>query len=234
MDILITGATSGIGDAFAKIAASAGHRVVAVGRRKEKLEALASEYPAHIFPFPADVCDAPAMANAVRFAVDTFGGLDAVVPNAGIAYFSPLGSGQLEHWQQTVDVNISGVLNTIHPALPHLKASRGTVVLIGSVAGRQVFNNSGIYCMTKHAVLALADAIRLDCRGEIAVSTVNPGSVDTPFIERTQDEEIKAEYRPNFAAGLRPEMVAEQILHVLTSRGRGVISELTIRPDSIR
>ena len=231
MDVLLTGASSGIGEACVKLLAAQGHRAVAVARRDEKLQELAAKTPNHVFPFSADVTDAQAMVRAVDFAHEKFGTLDAVIPNAGIGYFAPLGDGQLSHWHEMVNVNITGVMNTIHPALPHLKASKGTVVLIGSVAARQVFQNSGIYCMTKHAVLALAEAVRQDCRGEVAVSVVNPGAVDTAFIERTPDEALKAEYRPNFTAGLSPEMVAEQILHVLTSRGRGVISELTIRPE---
>ncbi|MDG2426556.1 MAG: SDR family oxidoreductase [Flavobacteriales bacterium] len=236
MNILLTGASSGIGAATARLLAEHGHRVVCVARRGERLKTFASDArqsgaPGELLPFEADVCDEQAMRRAVDFAAEKSRAIDAIVLSAGLGYFAPLDEGKLAHWKHTVEVNINGVLNALHPALPHLKRSRGTVVLIGSVAGRQVFENSGIYCMTKHAVLALAASIRADLRDEVAVSVVNPGAVDTPFIEQTTDEKLKAKYRPNFTAGLSPAMVAEQIVHVLEARGRGVVSEITIRPE---
>lgn len=160
-----------------------------------------------------------------------WGGLDALIPNAGIGYFDPLKQAKLAEWQAMVDVNITGVLNTIHAALPALLASKGHVINIGSLAARQVFPNSGVYCATKHAVLAISESLRTEFREDLAVTTINPGAVNTPFIDRTTNDSLRSDYRPQFDQGMSPEYVAEAILFALESRGKGVVSELTIRPD---
>ena len=118
-----------------------------------------------------------------------------------------------------VAVNVQGVLSTLHAALPLLLESKGHVINIGSLAARQVFPNSGVYCATKHAVLALSESLRTEFRN------------DTPFIDRTTNDELRANYRPQFDEGMDANYVAEAVLFAVESRGRGVVSELTIRPD---
>ena len=105
------------------------------------------------------------------------------------------------------------------------------MINIGSLAARQVFPNSGIYCATKHAVLAISESLRTEFREDLAVTTINPGAVNTPFIDRTTNDSLRSDYRPQFDEGMSPEYVAEAILFALESRGKGVVSELTIRPD---
>jgi NADP-dependent 3-hydroxy acid dehydrogenase YdfG len=104
-------------------------------------------------------------------------------------------------------------------------------VNIGSVAARNVFANSGVYCATKHAVLAISEALRIECGGRIGVTTVNPGAVHTPFIDATQNAELRENYRGQFEAGLDPQVIAEAVLLAIGSKGRAVYSELTVRPD---
>ena len=160
-----------------------------------------------------------------------WGGMDVVIPNAGIGYFNPLQEAPLEEWHAMVDVNVSGVLSTLHAALPSLVENKGHVINIGSLAARQVFPNSGVYCATKHAVLALSESLRTEFRNDLAVTTINPGAVNTPFIDRTTNEELRANYRPQFDDGMETTYVADAVLFAVESRGRGVVSELTIRPD---
>ncbi len=139
---------------------------------------------------------------------------------------------KLQEWHAMVDVNVTGVLNTLHATLPLLLASKGHVINIGSLAARQVFPNSGIYCATKHAVLAISESLRTEFKGRLAVTTLNPGAVNTPFIDRTTNDDLRANYRPQFDVGMSPEYVAKAALFAVESRGKGIVSELTIRPDT--
>ena len=163
--------------------------------------------------------------------VDRFGGIDVVVPNAGLGIFANLAEAELKDWHTMVDVNVNGVLTTLHTCLPHLVEAQGLVIFIGSVASRHVFAYSGIYCATKHAVLAMGEAIRQDLKGKVASTTICPGAVDTDFIEQTRDSDLLDQYRPNFKKGMRPEFIAEHVLFAIEHRGKGVISDITLRPD---
>ena len=229
--IWITGASTGIGAATALALAKAGHRVLLTARNLAQLEETCAAYP-DLMEFAAcDVTQADQVQACWEQQMKRWGGLDALIPNAGIGYFDPLKQAKLEEWQAMVDVNITGVLNTIHAALPALLASKGHVINIGSLAARQVFPNSGVYCATKHAVLAISESLRTEFREDLAVTTINPGAVNTPFIDRTTNDSLRSDYRPQFDQGMSPEYVAEAILFALESRGKGVVSELTIRPD---
>jgi NADP-dependent 3-hydroxy acid dehydrogenase YdfG len=233
--IFLTGASSGIGQATAQALLTRGHRVYGVARRGEELAQNAEQWkdlPGEWAWEVADVRDPDSIRAAVTHAVERWGGLDAVVPNAGLGYFDPLPQARLEDWLEMVDINIKGVLNTLHAALPHVAQAKGTVVNIGSLAARQVFPNSGVYCATKHAVLALSESIRLEYRDTIGVTTINPGAVNTPFIDQTPNAELRATYRPQFDAGMAPEFVADSIVLAIESKGRGVFSEITLRPDN--
>lgn len=232
--IWITGASSGIGQACALKLAGAGHHVWAAARSTDKLQALAAQaahLPGDIQTHECDVTDPASVAACARAMIGAWGGLDVVVPNAGIGYFNPLTEAPLEEWRAMIDVNVTGVLSTLHVALPELLRAKGHVINIGSLAARQVFPNSGVYCATKHAVLALSESLRTEFRNDLAVTTVNPGAVNTPFIDRTTNDELRASYRPQFDEGMEPEYVADAVLFAVESRGRGVVSELTIRPD---
>ena len=232
--IWITGASSGIGQACALTLAESGHRVWASARSTDKLEALAQRAAAAsgtIQPHPCDVTSPESVRACAEAMTEAWGGMDVVIPNAGIGYFNPLQEAPLQEWHAMIDVNISGVLSTLHAALPSLLENKGHVINIGSLAARQVFPNSGVYCATKHAVLALSESLRTEFRNDLAVTTINPGAVNTPFIDRTTNEELRANYRPQFDDGMEANYVADAVLFAVESRGRGVVSELTIRPD---
>jgi len=232
--VWITGASSGIGRATALALVRTGHHVVATARSTAALEALreeATDMPGTLDVRACNVTRSEETQGCANWIQAHLGGLDVLIPNAGIGHFDPLKHADLEEWKAMVDVNVQGVLNTLHAALPLLLASRGHVINIGSLAARQVFPNSGVYCATKHAVLALSESLRLEFRDELAVTTINPGAVDTPFIERTSNEALRASYRPQFSEGMAPEFVADAIVFAVESGGRGVVSELTLRPD---
>lgn len=233
--VFITGASSGIGAATARLLAEQGHQVFATARRQKALDdlhaSLTESARSRMVVRSMDVLDVEAHRSAVQECLQAFGGLDVVVPNAGLGRFENMATASLEDWHTMVDVNIKGVLNTTHLCLPALIESRGLIVNIGSVASRNVFPNSGVYCATKHAVLALGEAVRQDLKSSVATTTVCPGAVDTAFIEQTRDTALLDQYRPNFKQGMRPEFIAEHILMAIECRGRGIVSDITLRPD---
>ena len=237
--VFLTGASSGIGAAIACLLVAEGHRVMGTARRQELLEAVAEEANAgasgegRMVIRVVDVLDAASQREAVEACVTEFGHLDVAIPNAGLGVFSPLDKAELTDWMTMVDVNVKGVLITLHACLPHLVASKGLFVNIGSVASRNVFPNSGVYCATKHAVLALGEAIRQDLGKQVASTTICPGAVNTAFIEQTRDAELLDKYRPGFKDGMPPEFVARQVLLAMEGRGDGIVSDITIRPDFI-
>lgn len=227
--ILITGASSGIGQATAQVLASEGHTVCLMGRNREKLEALQSGGSIHV----CDVRDAERVSSEVQSILATYGRLDAVVNNAGLGYFNTIAEAPLAEWHEMVDVNVKGALNVIHACLPHLIASGGHLINIASVGAHHVFANSGVYCATKHALLAISEGLRLELSGKINVTTISPGPVATPFIDQTQNPKLLQEYKDYFAAGLNPITVARQIAYALAMAEDGVVSEIIIRPKRV-
>lgn len=233
-NVLITGASSGIGASTVKTLCGAGHNVIGFARRVDKLTKLSKEcenLKGQFFFFEGDVKVDTDIDMAVDYLIEKFGNLDVVIPNAGLGHFNPLDEGSMDEWRSMIDVNVTGVLKTIHACLPHLKNSNGHIVNIGSVAARQVFQNSGVYCATKHFVLAMSESIRLEFSDKIAVTTINPGAVNTEFITQTTNDDLRNEYKPRFDSGMDADFIASAILNAIEANGKGIYSEITLRPD---
>lgn len=233
-NILITGASSGIGARTAVKLCSEGHRVVGVARREDRLQDVAKECEQYKGKFIALSCDVRSeedLKTVVNNMIERFGGIDVLIPNAGLGYFNPLEEGTLEEWKNMVDINIMGMLNTLHASLPHLLKSKGHVINIGSVAARNVFKLSGVYCATKHAVLAMSESLRMEYPNELAVTTINPGHVNTEFIDTTNNEEIRETSRSGFNSGMSPDFIAQAISDAISAEGIAIYSEVTLRPD---
>ena len=228
-NIFITGGTSGIGKATAALAASHGHRVFITGRDEAKTKALVEELNLTGFAV-TDVIDTNGVTMAVSKAVETLGGLDVVLNNAGLGIFDPLEEAKLEDWHYMVDVNIKGLLSVVHATLPHLVHSNGQMINLGSIASHFVFPNSGVYCATKHAVFAISESLRTELSKKIRVTTISPGSVNTPFVEQTKNEDLLQNLRPSFAAGMPVEWIAEQIVHAIEVPKGVNVSEIIMRP----
>ena len=234
LNVLITGASSGIGSSTVRAICRAGHNVCGFARRGEKLEALkieCMELKGDFMPLIGDLKNDGALQEAVEVMKTRLGSIDVVIPNAGLGYFNPLNEGTIEEWKSMVDVNVTGVLKTIHASLPHLIESKGHLINIGSLASRQVFANSGVYCATKHFVLAMSESIRIEFSDKIAVTTINPGAVNTEFINHTANNSVREEYKPRFESGMSPDFIATAILDAIEAGGKGVYSEITLRPD---
>jgi len=211
---LVTGASAGIGAATARALAQAGAEVWLVARRVERLEALAAELArAHVLAL--DVTDSAACAKLEALPIDL------LVDNAGLAIgVEKLSAGDPKEWSRVIDTNVKGVLNVTRALLPGmLQRGRGDVVLIGSVAGRQVYAGGGVYCASKHAVRAIYEALRLEHVGSgLRFTTVDPGMVGfTEFSQiRMRGDEAKARAVYQGVDPLRPEDVAEAVLWAVT------------------
>lgn len=225
---LITGASAGIGAATARALAERGAHVTLTARRAERLEALAAELGGNASIATVDVRDASAVAHL--FADQEF---DIVVANAGLGLgVAPLHSGDTDDWSTMIDTNVKGVLHTVRAALPALRARRGgDLVLLGSVAGRQVYPGGNVYNATKHAVKAIYDALRLDEVGSgIRFTTVDPGMVESEFSLVRLGDQAAADAVYDGMTPLRPEDVADAIAFAVTRPPHVNIGEIVLWP----
>ena len=192
---LITGASTGIGAATARLAVEAGYRVVLSARSADKLDALASELGGdeHALAVPADVSEWEENQKLAKAALDRFGRLDVVFANAGFgAQRSFLGDSP-EHWREMVLTNVLGVAYTIRATLEHVRDRRGHMILTSSAAGRRAIQGS-LYSATKHAVTAMGESLRQELNGTGArVTLIEPGMVDTPFFDNPGEGRLEAE-----------------------------------------
>lgn len=225
---LVTGASSGIGAATARALSDAGARVVLAARRVERLEALAAELPG-AEALALDVRD----AAAVRAAVEPLE-LDIVLANAGLALgTASIQDGDPAQWAQVIDTNVMGVLHVVRAALPKMLArERGDVVLLGSVAGRQVYPGGNVYNASKFAVHAIYQALRLDAGGKrVRFTTVDPGMVETEFSRvRFEGDEERARAVYSGLDALRPEDVADAVLYAVTRPPHVNVGEIVLWP----
>ncbi|MEO1435726.1 MAG: SDR family oxidoreductase [Bacteroidota bacterium] len=231
--VLITGASSGIGAATARLLAKNGFNVMLTARRVDKLEALKNEIGDKAAVIACDVNDSEAVKRAVQATVDQFGSLDVLINNAGLGHLGPMSETPLEEWHHMMNVNVNGLLSCIHYATPHLLEAKGNIINIASVAGHDVFPNAVVYCATKHAVRAISKGLRLEYRGRIKTTDISPGAVGTEFLDHTNHEATSTAYKEGAFKGviLQSEDIATAILDVLTKPDYVVISEVIIRPN---
>lgn len=231
--ILITGATSGIGKATFLRAVERGHILFITGRNEEILKNLAENNPG-TFYLKADVTKPDEVKNLSLKVIEKMGGLDVLLNNAGLGIFDKLIDSDLNDWHNMIDVNIKGVLNVLHYFLPYLIESNGQVINLGSVASHHVFPESGVYCATKHAVLAISESLRAELSKKIRVTTISPGSVNTPFINQTRNSDLFSKFQESFSNGMQPEWVASQIMNTIDIEDGMNISEIILRPFQIK
>jgi len=217
---VITGASTGIGAATSRLAVDAGHRVVLAARSADKLAALAASLggDARAIAVPTDVTDFAAQERLVAVALERFGAVDVVFANAGFGAKRGFLEETPEFWREMVLTNVLGAAYTIRAALPALRASRGHLVLTSSVAGRRALPGS-LYSATKHAVTAMAEALRLEADGALRVTSIEPGMVDTPFFDLGA---------PDWA--LRPDDIARAVLWAVDQPAHVDVNEILIRP----
>jgi NADP-dependent 3-hydroxy acid dehydrogenase YdfG len=239
---LVTGATSGIGRATALALAAEGAKIVAAGRRKDRLESLSQEivgqYGAEgVGVLEMDVRDREDVREGLsHLETAGWGEIDVLVNNAGLAAgLSPLHEGLFDDWDRMIETNVSGLLSVTRMVLPGMVArGRGHVVNIGSLAGREVYPQGNVYCASKHAVHALNRAMRLDTLGKnIRVTNVEPGLVETEFslVRFHGDAERAGRVYENLTP-LTPEDVADAIVWALTRPPHVNIEEILLTPTA--
>jgi short-subunit dehydrogenase len=214
--VLITGASSGIGLASARAMAAEGARLALVARGDEALEEAAAAIGPSARAVPADVTDAGGLARAVDEAAAALGGLDAVVANAGAATYGPFIETEPGEYLRTVDITLHGALNTAHAALPHLRRTQGTLVFVGSVAGRVAVPWLGAYSAAKHGLRGFARSLRAELRAlgvPVEVALIAPGPVDTPFWRHASTTDRRLP--PRIAGAYRAEDVAAEVMRAL-------------------
>jgi len=221
--ILITGASTGIGAATARMLAAEGWRLVLAARSIEKLDELASELGGsdHAVAVECDVTEWADQQAAVTVALEHFGRIDAAWANAGFGASRGFLAETPEHWRDMVLTNVLGAALTIRAALPALRDSKGHLLLTGSVAGRRAIPGS-LYSATKHAVHAMGDSLRQELDGTgVRVTIIAPGIVDTPFFESVPLD-----------APLEPGDVARAVLFALSQPPHVDVSEILVRPTA--
>ncbi len=239
---LVTGASSGIGEATARELARRGAGVVVAARRKDRLDALAAEIEADgggALAIEVDVTDRDRASAAVDEAAAWRGRLDTVVNNAGVMLLGPAVDAPIDEWERMIALNLSGLLYVAHAALPHLlRAADGDprgvadLVNISSVAGRIARAGSGVYNLTKHGVGAFSESLRQEVTARhVRVSLIEPGAVDTELPDHIR-EEIREQMMGRFAEVERLEAtdIADAIAYIVSRPRRVAINELLIRP----
>lgn len=239
---LITGASSGIGEATARSLAAQGAKVAVAARRLERLERLAGEIGGQghtALAIQSDITDQEQAIAAVDRTVAELGGLDIVVNNAGQMLLGPIEDAPTEEWDRMIDLNLKGLINTTHAAVPHLLAAaesseRGCadVVNISSVAGRVARSGSGVYNLTKHGVGAFSESFRQEfAKRKIRSTIIEPGAVDTELTDHLRDG-IREQVRERFTdtKTLESEDIADAIAYAVTRPWHVSLNEVLIRP----
>jgi NADP-dependent 3-hydroxy acid dehydrogenase YdfG len=239
---LVTGASSGIGEATAKALAARGAKVAVTGRRLERLERLAAEIGREhhtALAIQSDVADQVQAVEAVERTADELGRLDIVVNNAGQMLLGPIEDAPTEEWERMIDINLKGLIHTTHAAVPHLLAAvesseRGCadLVNISSVAGRIARSGSGVYNLTKFGVGAFGESFRQEFAGRRIRSTlIEPGAVATELSDHIRDG-IREQVRERFAEieMLQAEDIADAIAYAVTRPAHVSLNEVLIRP----
>jgi 3-hydroxy acid dehydrogenase/malonic semialdehyde reductase len=236
--VFITGASSGIGAACARAFAAQGARLLLGARRVERIEAAVPDLErrgaADVRAERLDVRDAGAVSRLVESLTGAWREIEILVDNAGLSRgLDKLQEGSLDDWNEMLDTNVKGLLHVDRAVVPLMVArGRGTVIHLGSIAGRQTYPGGNVYCASKHAVRALTDALRLDVLGTgVRVATVDPGMVETEFSEvRFHGDTARAQAVYRGLVPLGPDDVADAIVWVATRPPHVVVSDLVLLP----
>jgi NADP-dependent 3-hydroxy acid dehydrogenase YdfG len=239
---LVTGASSGIGEATALTLAQHGAAVAIAARRKDRLDDLAGRIEAaggRALVLEADITDPAQAQEAVQRTVSELGRLDTLINNAGVMLLGPVVDAPLDEWERMVAINVQGLLYCAHAALPHLLAAAQNgprrvtdMVNISSVAGRVARNGSGVYNLTKHGVGAFSESLRQEVTGRhVRVSLVEPGAVGTELRGHNRPEiQDQIEQRFGGIEILHSQDIADSIAFIVTRPWRMAVNEMLIRP----
>ncbi|UKJ73174.1 SDR family oxidoreductase [Azospirillum brasilense] len=233
--ILITGASSGIGEGTARVLGAAGAKLVLGARRTDRLEALAADIrtgggTAEVRAL--DVTSRADMAAFAAFAQERFGRIDVLVNNAGVMPLSPIASLKVEEWDRMIDVNIRGVLYGIAAVLPVMNGQGfGQIINIASIGALAVSPTAAVYCATKYAVRAISDGLRQE-NERLRVTCVCPGVVESELAHTITDPEAEELMRSYRAVSIKPDAIGRAILHAIEQPDDVDTNEIVVRPTA--
>ena len=234
--VIITGASSGIGEETAKVLAQNGAKVVLIARREDRLKKLANEIGDNAIYVKADVSNGDEMKAAVTLAKETFGKVDTIFANAGVMPAGNMSELKIEDWISMVNVNIIGVLQSMAAVLPEFIAQKsGHIIVTSSAAGIRSVPGNAVYCGTKHFVRAMLDSFRMETVMEgtnIHATTIYPGAVKTELLDSIAPSETKAMVEKFYEeAGMTPDVIANAVLYALSQPDNVNVSDLVVRPS---
>lgn len=234
--VVITGASSGIGESTARLLAQHGAHVVIGARRMERLEALASfirlergsvEYHS------LDVTRLEEMQTIVDLAQTRYGRVDVILNNAGVMPLSPLESLKVDEWNRMIDVNIRGVLHGIAAGLPVMKKQGfGQFINIASIGAYAVSPTAAVYCATKYAVRAISEGLRQEVGGDIRVTLVSPGVTESELADTISDEEARDLMKEYRRISIPASAIAQSILYAISQPAEVDVNEIVVRPTA--
>ncbi|MGB4074863.1 SDR family oxidoreductase [Pseudomonas sp.] len=234
--ILITGASSGIGEACARLLAEKGARLLLGARRTERLEQLVGEIRAAGGNAEYRRLDVTSQADTQAFvdaALAQYGRVDVLINNAGVMPLSRLDALKVDEWNRMIDVNIRGVLHGIAAALPAMQLQRsGQFVNIASIGAYSVVPTGAVYCATKYAVRAISEGLRQEVGGDIRVTLVSPGVVESELAESISDAPSREAMKAFRKVAITPDAIARAIAYAVEQPADVDVSELIVRPTA--
>ncbi len=236
--VVITGASSGLGEATARLLAGNGAKVVLAARRADRIDTLAADIKAaggEALAVTTDVTDASQVRRLVDTAVETFGRVDVMLNNAGLMPLAPLEDAKFDEWNQMIDVNLRGVLHGIAAALPHMQEQKsGHFINVSSVYGHKLGPDATVYCATKHAVRVLSEGLRQEVKPyNIRTTIISPGAVASELLDHISDQEIQSETRKFVdSIAIPPESFARMVAFAINEPEDVDVNEILFRPTA--
>lgn len=236
--VLITGATSGIGEATARLLAKNNFELILCGRRKERLDALKNELSksTDVTTLSFEIRNQKEVADAIATLSGKWKKVDVLINNAGNAHgFDPIQTGSIADWDAMMDINVKGLLYVSREIIPGMtERQAGHIINLGSIAGKEVYPNGNVYCASKFAVDALTRGMRMDLNAYgIKVTSINPGLVETEFaLVRFKGNQDKASGVYKGIEPLKGEDIADIILYTLSAPAHVVLADITVFPTA--
>lgn len=234
--VLITGASSGIGEATARHLSHLGAKLMLGARRTDRLERLVNEIReagGTADYRELDVTSIESMRTFVTAAQEIYGRVDVIVNNAGVMPLSRLDALKLDEWNRMIDVNVRGVLHGIAAALPVMQSQRsGQIVNLSSIGGHSVSPTAAVYCATKFAVMAISEGLRQEVGGDIRVTVVSPGVTESELADSISDDTAREAMKAFRAGAIPADAIARAIAFAIAQPAEVDVSEIIVRPTA--